>query len=82
MRIAKVVRVAVQAMQLMGALHRVAPDAADALESGARLMRESLRAAPDGLTRAERAALAASARRFGEALAQAVEAAPVNDVQN
>lgn len=82
MRIAQVVRVALQAARLVDALCRVAPDAAEALESGARLMRESARAAPDGLTRTERDMLASSARRFGEALAEAIEAAPVNEQEN
>ncbi len=82
MRIAQVVRVALQAARLVDVLCRVAPDAAEALESGARLMRESARAAPDGLTRTERDTLASSARRFGEALAEAIEAAPVNEQEN
>ena len=82
MRIAQVVRVALQAARLVDSLCRVAPDAAEALETGARLMRESVRAAPDGLTRAERDALASSARRFGEALAEAIEAAPVTGQEN
>ena len=82
MRIVQVVRVAVQAARLVDGLCRVAPDAAGALESGARLMRESYRAAPDGLTPAERDALASSARGFGEALAQAIEATPVNEQEN
>ena len=82
MRITQVVRVALQAARLVDVLCRVAPDAAEALESGARLMRESARAAPDGLTRAERDTLASSARRFGEALAGAIEAAPVIEQEN
>lgn len=82
MRIAQVVRVALQAARLVDGLCRVAPDAAEALESGARLMRESARTVPDGLTRAEREALASSARRFGEALAEAIEAAPVIEQEN
>ena len=82
MRIAQVVRVALQAARLVDGLCRVAPDAAEALETGARLMRESVRAAPDGLTRAERDALASSARRFGGALAEAIEAAPVIEEEN
>ena len=82
MRIAQVVRVALHAARLVDVLCRVAPDAAEALESGARLMRESARVAPDGLTSAERDALASSARRFGEALAAAIEAAPVTEQEN
>ena len=82
MRIAQVVRAALQAARLVDGLCRVAPDAAGALETGARLMRDSVRAAPDGLTAAERGALASSARRFGEALAEAIEAAPVIDEEN
>ncbi len=82
MRIAQVVRVALQAARLVDGLCRIAPDAAEALETGARLMRESVRVAPDGLTPAERDALAASARRFGEALAEAIEAAPVIEEEN
>ena len=49
----------------------------DVLQSGARLVKDVRKAAPDGLTAAEREALAAGARRFGEELAQAIEAAPV-----
>lgn len=82
MRIAQVVRVALQAVRLVDGLCRVAPDAAEALETGARLMRESARVAPDGLTAAERDALASSARRFGEALAEAIKAAPVTEQEN
>lgn len=77
MKIVRMVRRAVQAARLVDSLCRVAPEAADALESGARLMQEAVRSAPDGLTLGERSALAEAARRFGEELAQAVEAAPV-----
>lgn len=77
MKIVRMVRRAVQAARLVDGLCRVAPEAADALESGARLMQEAVRSAPGGLTEGERAALAEGARRFGEELAQAVEAAPV-----
>ena len=77
MKVVRMVRRAVQAARLVDGLCRVAPAAADALESGARLMQEAVRSAPDGLTLGERSALATAARRFGEELAQAVEAAPV-----
>lgn len=77
MKIVRMVRRAVQAARLVDGLCRAAPAAADALESGARLMQEAVRSAPDGLTLGERSALAEAARRFGEELAQAVEAAPV-----
>lgn len=79
MRIAKVMSTALQAARLVDGLCRIAPDAADALESGVRLMRASLKVVPDGLTHAERDALASAARSFGEALAGAIEAAPLND---
>lgn len=78
MKIVQMVRRAVQAARLVDGLCKVAPEAGEALESGARLMREAVRSAPDGLTTGERAALAEAARRFGEELAQAVEAAPLS----
>ncbi len=77
MKIVRLVRKAVQAARLVDGLCKVAPEAGEALESGARLMQEAVRSAPNGLTQGERAALAEAARRFGEELAQAVEAAPV-----
>ena len=77
MRIVEAVRVGLRAAGVVSDLYRLAPEAVDVLQSGARLVKDVRKAAPDGLTAAEREALAAGGRRFGEELAQAIEAAPV-----